>query len=67
MVLFIIFEDSITKFLYIKYWKPVGLTCSTASHDSTNIIDRGGFRLLPQRILPIGRLDKNTSGIYGTK
>ncbi|CAB9526518.1 23S rRNA pseudouridine(2604) synthase [Seminavis robusta] len=53
-------------FEYIKYWKPRGITCTTDRSIPTNIIDdliqRRGCH--PQhRIYPVGRLDKDTSGL----
>ena len=51
------------EFIYIKYWKPVGVTCTSDMKDSTNIISAGNFNLLPQRVFNVGRLDKESSGI----
>ncbi|MBK8501234.1 MAG: 23S rRNA pseudouridine(2604) synthase RluF [Saprospiraceae bacterium] len=46
--------------VYIALHKPPGITCTTDLRDKTNIID---FIKHPQRIFPIGRLDKSSSGL----
>ncbi|HKU51029.1 MAG TPA: S4 domain-containing protein, partial [Nitrospira sp.] len=46
--------------LYIKYHKPVGVTTTSESHVPRNIIAEIGYR---ERIFPIGRLDKDSSGL----
>lgn len=46
--------------LYIKYHKPVGVTTTSESRVARNIIAEIGH---PERIFPIGRLDKNSSGL----
>ena len=46
--------------IYIALYKPLGITCTTDRRDPDNIID---FLNFPQRIFPIGRLDKNSSGL----
>ncbi len=48
------------KTLYIAFNKPAGITCTTDTNDKTNIID---FLRHPQRIFPIGRLDKDSEGL----
>ena len=50
-------------FLYLKYWKPVGVTCTSDDKDRSNIIARGGFDALPQRVFTVGRLDKDSTGL----
>lgn len=52
-------------FLYLKMWKPVGITCTTSNKDPTNIVEFGNFsqRFPNQRIFPVGRLDKNSTGL----
>jgi 23S rRNA pseudouridine2604 synthase len=45
---------------YIKYHKPVGVTTTSESHVPRNIIAEIGH---PERIFPIGRLDKDSSGL----
>jgi 23S rRNA pseudouridine2604 synthase len=46
--------------VYIKYHKPVGVTTTSESHVRRNIIDEIAH---PARIFPIGRLDKDSSGL----
>ncbi|MFK8105139.1 MAG: 23S rRNA pseudouridine(2604) synthase RluF [Saprospiraceae bacterium] len=46
--------------IYIALNKPPGITCTTDLKDKDNIID---FVNHPQRIFPIGRLDKPSSGL----
>ena len=46
--------------LYIKYHKPVGVTTTSESHIPRNIIAEIGHS---ERIFPIGRLDKDSSGL----
>lgn len=46
--------------LYIKYYKPTGVTTTSESHVPRNIIAEIGH---PERIFPIGRLDKDSSGL----
>ncbi|WP_413935624.1 pseudouridine synthase [Nitrospira sp. BLG_1] len=46
--------------LYIKYHKPVGVTTTSESHVPRNIIAEIGHA---ERIFPIGRLDKDSSGL----
>lgn len=46
--------------IYIAYHKPVGITCTTESRVKDNIIDAVGH---PERIFPIGRLDKPSEGL----
>ena len=48
------------EFTYIALNKPVGITCTTERHVEGNIID---FVKHPQRIFPIGRLDKDSEGL----
>ena len=50
-------EDSM---VYIAFNKPLGVTCTTDSRDPSNIIDYIGYS---ERIFPVGRLDKNSSGL----
>ena len=45
---------------YIKYHKPVGVTTTSESHVPRNIIAEIGHS---ERIFPIGRLDKDSSGL----
>ncbi len=44
----------------LAFYKPVGIECTTAQNNKDNIID---YIKYPTRIFPIGRLDKNSSGL----
>ena len=46
--------------VYLAYHKPVGVTCTTELHVAGNILHAVGY---PDRIFPIGRLDKDSSGL----
>jgi len=46
--------------VYLKYHKPVGVTTTSEPHVARNIIAEIGY---PERIFPIGRLDKDSSGL----
>ncbi|MGO9992173.1 MAG: pseudouridine synthase [Steroidobacteraceae bacterium] len=48
------------KQIYIALNKPVGITCTSEAHIEGNIIDLIGH---PDRIFPIGRLDKDSEGL----
>jgi 23S rRNA pseudouridine2604 synthase len=49
------------KFVYIAFNKPVGIVCTTDTKvEKNNIIDYINF---PERIFPIGRLDKDSQGL----
>jgi 23S rRNA pseudouridine2604 synthase len=48
------------KQVYIALNKPVGVTCTTEADVDGNIIDLVGY---PERIFPIGRLDKDSEGL----
>ena len=50
-------------FLYLKYWKPAGVTCTSDRGDASNVIARGGFDALDQRVFTVGRLDKPSTGL----
>lgn len=58
--------DEGTVFEYIKYWKPIGVVCTTDRSIPSNILDRlektDGY-LSENRVYPVGRLDKETSGL----
>jgi 23S rRNA pseudouridine2604 synthase len=45
---------------YLAFNKPVGIECTTNQTVKNNIVDFIGF---PERIFPIGRLDKNSEGL----
>ncbi len=46
--------------IYLALNKPVGITCTTERHVRGNVID---FVDHPERIFPIGRLDKDSEGL----
>src|SRR5256884_5431368 len=46
--------------VYLAYHKPVGITCTTEPDVRDNIVEAIGY---PERIFPIGRLDKDSSGL----
>ena len=48
------------KTLYIALNKPVGIVCTTDSKEKNNIVNFVGH---PQRLFPIGRLDKPSEGL----
>ena len=50
-------------FVYVKYSKLPGITCTSDPKDRSNIIAAGGFNLFPQRLFTVGRLDKDSSGL----
>ena len=57
-----------SSFEYVKYYKPIGVTCTTDLRVKDNIIDAihqdgyiGGRH--GHRVYPVGRLDKETSGL----
>ena len=50
--------------MYIKYWKPRGIECTTDQRVKGNIIDAvGSIPGVTDRFWPMGRLDKDTSGL----
>ncbi len=48
------------KNIYLAFNKPIGITCTTELHIKGNIIDYINY---PERIFPIGRLDKPSEGL----
>ena len=46
--------------IILMYNKPAGITCTTEQHIPGNIIDAINY---PERIFPIGRLDKDSEGL----
>lgn len=46
--------------VYLAYYKPVGVICTTERHVKGNILDAVGYH---ERIFPIGRLDKPSEGL----
>jgi len=53
-------QDTNNEAVYLAFNKPVGIVCTTDQRDKDNIID---FINFPQRIFPIGRLDKPSEGL----
>mmetsp|Transcript_7491 Transcript_7491/g.15362 ORF Transcript_7491/g.15362 Transcript_7491/m.15362 type:complete len:406 (-) Transcript_7491:69-1286(-) len=54
-----------SSFEYVKYYKPIGVTCTTDLRVKDNIIDsinHDGY-IARHRVYPVGRLDKETSGL----
>jgi 23S rRNA pseudouridine2604 synthase len=49
-----------TETVYLAYHKPVGVTCTTELDIPGNIVQAIDY---PERIFPIGRLDKDSSGL----
>ncbi len=48
------------KQVIIAFYKPVGIVCTTDTREPDNVID---FLKYPERIYPIGRLDKDSEGL----
>ena len=46
--------------VYLAFHKPAGVTCTTDARDPDNIIDYLNY---PDRIFPVGRLDKASTGL----
>lgn len=53
-------QDAKKEHVYLAFNKPVGIVCTTDQREENNIID---FINFPQRIFPIGRLDKPSEGL----
>ncbi|WP_010182052.1 pseudouridine synthase [Aquimarina agarilytica] len=53
-------QDPKREHVYLAFNKPVGVVCTTDLREKDNIID---FINYPQRIFPIGRLDKPSEGL----
>lgn len=54
-----------TSFVYVKYWKPLGVVCTTdprIPHNILHALQKDGY-VAPHRVYPIGRLDRDTSGL----
>lgn len=58
-------SSTINNHTYIKMWKTLGITCTTATSDECNIISFGKFKSygVTNRLFPVGRLDKYSTGI----
>lgn len=48
------------QWVYIKYWKPQDVICTTDRSIDGNIINAINF---PKRVFPVGRLDKDSTGL----
>ena len=48
------------KHVYIAYYKPFGITCTTEENVKGNIVDAVDH---PRRVFPVGRLDKDSEGL----
>ena len=46
--------------IYLAFHKPAGVTCTTDAKDPDNIVDYLNY---PERIFPVGRLDKASTGL----
>ena len=46
--------------VYLAFHKPAGVTCTTDRRDPDNIVDYVGY---PERIFPVGSLDKASTGL----
>ena len=60
-----VLQQSVSTFEYVKYYKPIGITCTTDPLIQDNIIQsiyQAGY-IPKHRIYPVGRLDKLTSGL----
>ena len=53
-------KSKVQQDIIIAFNKPAGITTTTDLHDKTNIIS---FINYPKRIVPIGRLDKDSDGL----
>lgn len=53
-------EGGVPERVVLAVYKPAGVTCTTDKTDRTNIVDYVGY---PERIYPIGRLDKDSEGL----
>ncbi len=53
-------QETKVKPIYLLFNKPKGVVCTTSKKDKNNIID---FLEFPVRIFPIGRLDKDSTGL----
>ena len=50
-------------FTYLKYYKPVGVTTTVERSDRTNLISMARLGGLERRVFPVGRLDKDSTGL----
>lgn len=56
----ILINENTEKRIYLAFHKPVGIECTTNQNVRDNIVD---FINYPERIFPIGRLDKASEGL----
>ena len=58
-------RSTMDAFEYVKYHKPLGVTCTTDHRVSDNILDsiRTKGYVPRHRVFPVGRLDRETSGL----
>ncbi|GMH61197.1 hypothetical protein TL16_g03207 [Triparma laevis f. inornata] len=58
-------SDQRQSYLYIKYYKPIGTICTTDTNIKGNVITalQSSNLKIDSRIYPIGRLDKDTTGL----
>ena len=53
-----------SRFVYLKYWKPRGVVCTTDRRQRGNILDElGPLPGVTDRVYPIGRLDAESTGL----
>lgn len=51
-------------FIYLKVWKPINTISTTPKGDSLNIIEQLGIdKKYKERLFPVGRLDKTSTGL----
>jgi pseudouridine synthase len=54
-------EIRVQNFVYYAFHKPVGYVCTVTGNEGPKIMQF--FEKIPERIFPVGRLDKDTSGL----
>ena len=53
-----------SRFIYLKYWKPRGVVCTTDRRQRGNILDElGPLPGVTDRVYPVGRLDAESTGL----
>ena len=53
-----------SRFVYLKYWKPRGVVCTTDRRQRGNVLDElGPLPGVTDRVYPIGRLDAESTGL----
>lgn len=52
--------EATDELILLAFYKPFGIECTTDHNNPDNIVDYIGY---PKRIYPIGRLDKNSTGL----